>query len=214
MSTLPSNLALATIPDGSPIVAVDHRNNYSAIQTALNSLLAILGGGTAGQVLTSAGAAAVEWDPAAGGGTTIPAGTLTMYAGAAAPSGWLLCDGSAISRTTYSALFTAIGTSYGTGDGSTTFNLPDMRGRMPVGLGTHADVNALGDNDGSALASRRPKHNHTLKGGNNTNSPATPPNVQGTNAGPSSVTTAVGPQTGSEPLDAPAYLTVNFIVKT
>jgi microcystin-dependent protein len=49
------------------------------------------------------------------------------------PSGWLLCDGSAVSRTTYAALFAAIGTTYGAGNGSTTFNVPDLRGRTPVG---------------------------------------------------------------------------------
>lgn len=54
----------------------------------------------------------------------IPVGVIQMYAGSSAPSGWLLCDGSAISRSTYSTLFTLIGVSYGSGNGSTTFNLP------------------------------------------------------------------------------------------
>ena len=58
-----------------------------------------------------------------------------MFAGATAPSGWLICDGSAISRTTYSTLYAVIGTTYGSGDGSTTFNLPDLRGRVAVGVG-------------------------------------------------------------------------------
>lgn len=64
------------------------------------------------------------------------AGTIEMYAGQNAPAGWLVCDGSAISRTTYSKLFEVIGQTYGTGDGNTTFNLPDMRGRTPIGVGT------------------------------------------------------------------------------
>lgn len=55
-------------------------------------------------------------------------GTVLPFAGEAAPNGWLLCYGQAISRTTYSTLFGIIGTTYGTGDGSTTFNLPDLRG--------------------------------------------------------------------------------------
>lgn len=54
------------------------------------------------------------------------AGTIEMYAGQEAPAGWLICDGSAISRTTYSKLFEVIGQTYGAGDGNTTFNLPDM----------------------------------------------------------------------------------------
>ncbi len=68
--------------------------------------------------------------------TITPAGTLNPFAGISVPSGWLSCDGSAVSRTTYATLFTAISTSFGTGDGSTTFNLPDMRGRLALGAGT------------------------------------------------------------------------------
>jgi microcystin-dependent protein len=55
------------------------------------------------------------------------------YAGASAPTGYLLCDGAAISRTTFSALFALVGTTYGAGDGSTTFNIPDLRGRVIAG---------------------------------------------------------------------------------
>lgn len=60
--------------------------------------------------------------------TDMPVGTITGYAGATAPSGWLLCDGSAVSRTTYAELFGVVGTTYGSGDGSTTFNVPDSSG--------------------------------------------------------------------------------------
>lgn len=63
-----------------------------------------------------------------------PAGVVKMYAGPTPPAGWLVCDGNVVSRTTYSALFTAIGTYWGGGDGSTTFNLPDFRARVPLGL--------------------------------------------------------------------------------
>lgn len=66
----------------------------------------------------------------------LPAGVVVPYAGAAAPSGYLLCDGSAVSRTTYAALFAVLSTAFGSGDGSTTFNLPDMRETIPVGVGT------------------------------------------------------------------------------
>ena len=62
-------------------------------------------------------------------------GEVRMYAGASAPTGWLVCNGSAVSRTTYAALFNVIGTTFGAGDGSTTFNVPDMRGRVPIGAG-------------------------------------------------------------------------------
>lgn len=63
-----------------------------------------------------------------------PIGVIQAYGGAAAPTNWLLCDGTAVNRTTYAKLFTAISTAYGVGDGSTTFNLPDLRGRVPIGV--------------------------------------------------------------------------------
>ena len=66
-------------------------------------------------------------------GSYLPSGIIMPFAGATTPAGWLLCDGSAISRTTYSSLFTALGTTHGAGDGSTTFNLPDLRGRTIAG---------------------------------------------------------------------------------
>jgi microcystin-dependent protein len=70
----------------------------------------------------------------------MPTGAIIDFGGSAAPTGFLLCNGTAISRTTYSALFNVIGTTYGTGDGSTTFNLPDLRGRVAVGLGQGAGL--------------------------------------------------------------------------
>lgn len=63
----------------------------------------------------------------------LPAGMVSASSRPDVPPGWLLCDGSAVSRTTYSRLWAAIGTTYGSGDGSTTFHLPDFRGRVPVG---------------------------------------------------------------------------------
>ena len=71
---------------------------------------------------------------------SVPAGAVMPYAGSSAPTGWLLADGSAVSRTTFTALFTAIGTTYGAGDGSTSFNLPDLRSKFPVGAGTAGSI--------------------------------------------------------------------------
>ena len=90
---------------------------------------------------------------------TAMAGIIQMFAGATPPTGWLVCDGSAISRTTYATLFAAIGTTWGSGDGSTTFNVPDLRGRMPMGAGTGSGLTArtLGNTLGTET------HNH---GGN------------------------------------------------
>jgi len=85
--------------------------------------------------------------------TMLPPGTITQYGGASAPTGWLLLDGSAVSRSTFSALFAIFGTTYGAGDGSTTFNLPDMRGRVPVGknAATFATLGAVGGEETHAL---------------------------------------------------------------
>jgi microcystin-dependent protein len=161
---------------------------------------------------------------AAGVTVALPPGTLASYGGASAPSGWLVCDGSAVSRTVYGLLFTAIGTLYGAGDGSTTFNLPDLRGRVPVGYaasGGHVDVNTLGKNDGVTLANRRAKHRHTphshtytqqqfVAGGSTAIQLNT--NVATTNGSTSSVDGGSGASTDA--LDAPAYLVVNYIIKT
>jgi microcystin-dependent protein len=82
----------------------------------------------------------------------IPAGVMHQYAGATAPSGYLLCDGSTVSRTTYAALFAVLSTTYGAGNGSTTFNLPDLRGRVPIGAGTGTGLNASGTGAPSGTA--------------------------------------------------------------
>lgn len=83
----------------------------------------------------------------------IPPGFLGATAAATAPTGWLLCDGAAVSRATYAALFTAVGTAYGAGNGTTTFNVPDYRGRCIVGVdgaaGRLAANDALGNSGGS-----------------------------------------------------------------
>lgn len=75
---------------------------------------------------------------------TAQIGQVTAFAGSTAPNGWLMCNGSAVSRTTYAKLFAVIGTTYGTGDGSTTFNLPDMRNCFPVGAGSTYSLNSKG----------------------------------------------------------------------
>lgn len=80
----------------------------------------------------------------------MPTGATVPFAGPTAPEGWLLCDGSAVSRTTYADLFAAIGTTWGAGDGSTTFNIPDMRGRIPRGVATSGTGNVLGQGVGTA----------------------------------------------------------------
>lgn len=105
---------------------------------------------------------------AGGGGGGTPSGAIMDYAGATAPSGWQFCYGQAISRTTYAPLFAAIGTAYGAGDGSTTFNLPDCRGRVSAGKddmgGTSANrlTGLSGGVNGDTLGGTGGAESHTL----------------------------------------------------
>lgn len=91
----------------------------------------------------------------------LPVGALLPAALSSAPTGFLLCDGSAVSRTTYAALFAAIATAYGAGNGSTTFNVPDLRGRVPVGVDGSAGRLSANDELGKAAGEEK----HTLAAG-------------------------------------------------
>jgi microcystin-dependent protein len=116
---------------------------------------------------------------ALGSAGAVPVGVVDAFAGATAPSGWLLCYGQAVSRTQYPVLFTTLSTTYGSGDGSTTFNIPDMRGRAVAGKddmgGTAASrltstvltaSNTLGATGGAQTATiasgNLPVHTHTI----------------------------------------------------
>ena len=107
----------------------------------------------------------VSYTPA---GRDAPCGVVVPYAGTAAPSGWLLCYGQAVSRTTYAGLFAILSTTYGTGDGSSTFNLPDLRGRVIAGQddmgGTSANrlTGVTGSVDGDVLGGTGGEETHTL----------------------------------------------------
>jgi microcystin-dependent protein len=107
-----------------------------------------------------------------------PSGGLVMFAGSAEPAGWLFADGRAMSRTTYSDLFAAIGTTYGTGDGSTTFNLPNLTGKVPVGYDSaQTEFNAMGKTGGAKTVTlsttEMPSHNHTQNSHAHTTDPHT-----------------------------------------
>ena len=90
-------------------------------------------------------------------------GEIYMYAGSTAPAGFIICDGSSISRTTYSELFDVIGTTYGTGDGSTTFNLPDLSGRVIIGVSSNYSIGNVGGEEAHSLTvNEMPSHAHKI----------------------------------------------------
>ena len=111
----------------------------------------------------------------------LPAGAVSPYAGSTAPTGWLDCDGAAVSRTTYATLFTVVSTTYGVGDGATTFNVPDLKGRVPVGkeasqtrltsAACGITSTTLGNAGGSQLTE---SHNHSQNAHSHADSQAVP----------------------------------------
>lgn len=93
-------------------------------------------------------------------GDTLPVGCIVPFTSDVVPENWLLCNGQAVSRTDYDLLFSIIGTTYGVGDGSTTFNLPDLRGRVPLGKGT--GTGAGGETYNFELAGKGGEYSHIL----------------------------------------------------
>jgi len=171
--------------------------------------------------------------PTTGG---VPAGTVLPFTGINAPAGYLLCDGSAISRMTYSDLFSTMGSAYGAGDGTTTFNLPDLRGRFLRGVdgtaGNDPDnstriASNIGGNTGNAIGSlqsdtlKSHKHNFIVSGGSGN---STSPNYVYTylsgsnnggglwNAGGGTVLTAPIQSTGGSET-RPVNIYINYIIK-
>jgi microcystin-dependent protein len=127
---------------------------------------------TTGQVYTYLGKSWIwngtGWDVATPnvGDAFLPAGSIIQWSASTAPANWLICNGAAVSRNTYSSLFAAIGTTYGVGDGTTTFNLPDLRGRVAVGLdSTQTEFDTLGETGGAKThtltIAEMPSHSHT-----------------------------------------------------
>ena len=163
--------------------------------------------------------------------TAVPVGVVQMWAGKAAPAGWLLCQGQAVSRTTYAALYAVCGTAYGTGDGSSTFNLPDLRARMPIGLSGSGAFNALGKAGGeenhTLTTEEMPNHSHPLNNRIYTDMPAKSGNqqkyiLQG-NSGDRWLSTNLHDGTGVPNTDStggggahnnmPPYVVMNFIIR-
>lgn len=147
------------------------------------------------------------------------AGDLITTLNSVADPGRILCQGQAWPGTTdiYADLWAKWGGQFPT-------VLPDLRGRVPVALGTHADVSAIGGHEGLAVASRRPRHKHVVNDPGHVhtvpvNNPAGPfqwsgaANTALSNTGSSVTGITVGPQTGAEPTDSAAYYVVNIEAK-
>lgn len=149
------NLQLETGPGGNLILKGDQ---YPTAATGAPLLI-----DANNKVISGADAATVI---AALQGLVSSPGDVKMVAGTVPSNGWLLCNGSAISRTTYANLFAAIGTSYGAGDGTTTFNLPNLQGKIPVGRDTaQTEFDTVGETGGEKThilsAAEMPSHTHT-----------------------------------------------------
>lgn len=180
--------------------------------------------------VTSGGVYTALQNAGGGGGDTI--GDIKMTACATAPSGWMICDGSAISRETYADLFTAIGTSYGTGNGSTTFNIPNFKGKAAFGLNSSdTSFKTLGKSSGAKTVTlstnNLPSHTHTYipsvnyvtNGGDYQAFAGYPFSTEvtrnfktGTLSGSQQTTDATGSGTAVDKM--PPYLVVNYIIYT
>lgn len=172
------------------------------------------------------------------GGGIAPTGSLTMWAGAVAspPSGWLACNGANVSRSTYAALFAVVGTTWGAGDGSTTFTLPNLLNRFPVGAGDTYALAATGGSANATLVSHTHTatsvvtdsgHTHTqagsIGGGNGSYQPAGAGPLNETNYTRTTVSSTTGitvattnSTEGSSATNAnlPPYVAVGYIIKT
>jgi len=152
---------------------------------------------------------------------SVVTGSIQMWPTASAPTGYLLCAGAAVSRTTYAALFAIIGTTFGVGDGSTTFNLPNYTNRFPYGTtlastGGSADAVVVSHTHTVTDPGHTHSYAHSTSG---TASPADVPSTGGT--GPSlaiqSATTGISVDTAGVSgtnANLPPYLGINFIIKT
>lgn len=143
-------------------------------------------------------------------------GEIIEYAGESIPGGYLVCDGSAVSRTEYSELFDVIGTLYGSGDGSTTFNLPDLRGKVVTGLNANnSNFNVLGKTGGeethTLTINEMPSHNHKMY------SPASVTVAAGSNYGIPDLGISTTPTTntgGDQPHNnLQPYITINYLIR-
>jgi microcystin-dependent protein len=246
-STQRTTLGLGTI-------ATQNANAVSITGGSITGItdLALADGGTGASLVDPNANAVLGWNDTAGAMTFLTAGTgisinatsntisstvtsdipvasVIPYAGTSAPTGWLLCFGQAVSRTTYASLFAVVSTTYGVGDGSTTFNLPDLRGRVVAGEddmgGTSANrlTNQSGGVDGDVLGAAGGSETHTLTTaqlaahthqiiGTNSTSGASRTTIGSSGTGDSTNTESAGSGTAHNNVQ-PTFI-LNYIIKT
>jgi microcystin-dependent protein len=136
--------------DGDPLSAKKMNDNFDALKAGINTL-----------------AASLATLQASASADSVPLGTVVAFAGSTPPAGWLLCDGSTVSRTQYAALFAAVGVTYCIGDAVTTFKLPDLRGRVVVAVGAGGGLSSrvvgrtFGEEQHTLSEQEMPVHHHT-----------------------------------------------------
>jgi microcystin-dependent protein len=163
----------------------------------------------------------------------IPTATIVPWSSGSVPSGFLECNGAAVSRSTYAALFAIVGTTYGAGDGSTTFNVPDLQDNVAIGKsGTKALASTGGANTvastgnvggstgahtlttGEIPSHSHPQGNHSGPGGNRVGTPAAPAGTQSTGGGGSHSHNMSATFSGDATSVLQPYLTIIYIIKT
>lgn len=212
---------------GTPAVADAVDQNFSDITTWVNTNAVHLDGSKAFTGAPSYAADPVSAnqlarkgyvDSVSGG----PVGSVIMYAGSTAPSNYLFCRGQAVSRSTYSALFTIVGTTYGAGDGSTTFNLPNLQTRVVAGLdatGTpDTAFDALGETGGAKThtltTAEIPSHTHAvtvrenMTAGGSSGDPMISNNSGTTDTRTSAATGGGGAHNNLQP-----YIVLNYLIR-
>lgn len=151
----------------------------------------------------------------------VPSGMIAPFAGATAPKGWLLCQGQAVDRVTYNSLFAVIGTLYGSGNGTTTFNVPNMTGRFPMGYDSSWRIGTCGGVATEKIDSKYFPYetmvfadtakSHSVTNSNKWTTGLWRNNGEGVGSMPISATTAPYGSTFSK---MPPFLSLMYIIKT
>ena len=212
-----------TFSAGATIIAAEHNENFDTIYNDHNGNISNVNVSASAAIVYSKLniSASVKATDIATGYAMVPTGAILPYGGSSAPSEFLLCNGAAVSRTTYSSLFTVISTTFGVGDGSTTFNLPDMKDVFPMGKGT--TYSTLGGTGGAATKNLAHTHTMTLSGyTTSTDVPGFRPGILAAASSESNdysalkVTGTVASGSGGSATQdvLNPYLTLNYIIKT